>query len=153
LTRAELQMTHELSEQLLILAQQVHDPAMLIAAHRALGATLFNLGVVAAAHTHFEQGIGLYDPTQHRASVFLYGDDEGAICHSLAAWALWYLGYPDQGKMRKDAAVTLAQQSAHPFSLSFILGFAAIFHQYCREVRATQECADATIRLAQEQGF
>src|SRR4030095_15041160 len=45
--RAELQMAHERGEQLLTLAQQVRDASMLCAAHRALGATLLSLGVVA----------------------------------------------------------------------------------------------------------
>jgi predicted ATPase len=97
--------------------------------------------------------MALYDPQQHRASVFLYGDDEGVMCHSLDAWMLWFFGYPDQGKVRNDEAVTLAQQSAHPFSLSIILSFEAIFHQFRREVPAVQEHAEATIRVAQEQGF
>src|SRR5262245_19450173 len=66
--RAEPQTAHALGEQLLTLAEQVQDSAMLLAAHRALGATLFFLGTVASAHTHFTQGIALYDPQQHRAS-------------------------------------------------------------------------------------
>jgi predicted ATPase len=49
--------------------------------------------------------------------------------------------------------VTLAQHSAHPLSLSFVLHFTAVFHQLRREWRATQERADATIVLATEQGF
>jgi len=153
LTCAELQTTYELSEQLLILAQQAQDTTMLVVAHRVLGATLFQLGAVADAHAHFTQGIAFYDSQQHRASAFLYGEDAGVICHSLDAWMLWFLGYPDQGKMRNDAAVTLAQQSAHPFSLSFILSFAAISHQFRREERCTQERARAAISLAKEQGF
>ena len=100
--RAEYQTAHALGEQLLTLAQQVQDSAMLVAAHRALGATLFYLGAVAAAHTHFAQGIALYDPQQHRASAFLYGEDAGVMCHSFAAWTLWYLGYPDQGLARSQ---------------------------------------------------
>jgi predicted ATPase len=150
---AELQTAHALGEQLLSLAQQVQDSAMLLAAHRALGATLFFLGTVASAHTHFTQGTALYDPQQHRASVFLYGDDEGVICHSFAAWTLWYLGSPDQALARSHEAVTLAQQVAHPFSLSFALSFAALFHQYRLEVQAAQERAEATVVLATEQGF
>jgi predicted ATPase len=151
--RAEYQTAHALGEQLLTLAQQVQDSAMLMAAHRALGSTLFHLGAPASAHTHFAQGIALYDPTQHRASAFRYGDDAGVVCHIHAAWALWYLGYPAQGLARSQEAVTLAQQSAHPFSLNFVLGFAAVFHQLRREGRATQECAEATMSLAMEQGF
>src|SRR5205814_8971172 len=37
LVRAELQTAHALGKQLLALAQQVQDAAMLLAAHRALG--------------------------------------------------------------------------------------------------------------------
>jgi class 3 adenylate cyclase/predicted ATPase len=151
--RAELQTAHQLGARLLSLAQQVQDPAMLIAAHRALGTTLFWLGTVAAAHTHFVQGIALYDPTQHRASAFLYGEDAGVVCHSFAAWTLWSLGYPAQGLARSQEAVTLAQQRAHPFSLAFALSLTAQFHQIRREERLTQERAEVALSLAKEQGF
>jgi len=151
--RAEHQTAHALGEQLLALAQQVQDSSMLVAAHRALGTTLMWLGAVASAHTHFAQSIALYDPQQHRSSAFRYGEDAGVICHIFAARALWLLGYPDQGLTRSHEAVTLAQQRAHPFSLGFAWSTAALFHQFRREVRATQERAEAAIRLAKEQGF
>jgi predicted ATPase len=151
--RAELQTAHALSEQLLTLAQQAQDSAMLLAAHRALGTTLFFLGTVASAHTHFTQGTALYDPSQHRASAFLYGEDAGVVCHIFAALALWHLGYPDQGLNRSHEAVTVAQQTAHPFSLGFALSAAAWFHQFRREVHAAQEYAEAGIRLTKDQGF
>jgi predicted ATPase len=153
LVRAEYQMVQPLGEQLLTLAQQVRDAAMLCAAHRALGTTSFVLGAVATAHLHFRQGIKLYDAQQHRASTFLYGEDAGVICRSLGAWALWCLGYPHQGLTWSDEAVTLAQQCAHPLSLSYALNSAAMFHQLRREERCTQRCAEATITLATEQGL
>jgi TOMM system kinase/cyclase fusion protein len=153
LVRAEYQRVHALGAQLLTLAQQDQDPAILLEAHRALGATLVFLGAGATAQMHLAQGIALYDPKQHRASTFLYGEDTGVACRSHAAHALWWLGYPDQGLGRTDEAVTLAQHVAHPFSLGYALGCAAVFHKLCREVRATQEHAEAAIRLAQEQGF
>jgi predicted ATPase len=151
--RAEYQLAHALGEQLLTLAQQVQDSAMLLAAHRALGATLFLLGAVASAYTNFAQGIALYDPQQHRASVFLHGQDSGVLCRSQAAWALWSLGYPAQGLARSQEAVTLAQHSGHPFSLGFAWCWAGVFHQWRREVRAVQERAEAACRLAMDQGF
>ena len=126
---------------------------MLVVAYRALGATLALVGAVASAHTHLTQGMAHYDPQQHRASAFLYGEDAGVICHCFAARALWYLGYPEQGLTRSQEAVTLAQQIAHPFSLGFALSFAAVLHSFRREGRFTQERAEAAINLAQEQGF
>jgi predicted ATPase len=151
--RAEYHTAHAWGEQLLAVAQQTQDPMMLVAAHRSLGTTLLHLGVVAEAHRHFTQGMALYDPQQHRASVFRYGDDEGVMCHSFAAQTLWSLGYLDQGLARSQEAVTLAQQMAHPFSLSFALCGAAICHQLRREVRCTQARTEAAISLATDQGF
>src|SRR5262249_18836212 len=50
-------------------------------------------------------------------------------------------------------AVTLAQQLAHPLSLSFALGEAAVLHQLRREGQAAQAHAAAALQLATEQGF
>ena len=151
--RAELQAAHTLGDQLLALAEQVQDPGMLLVAYHSLGTTLYNLGAVASAQTLFAQGIVLYAPQQHRASALLYGEDTGVICHGFSAHTLWYLGYPDQGLTRSHEAVTLAQQSAHPYSLSFVLSFAAILHQFRREERLTQERAEVALSVAKEQGF
>jgi predicted ATPase len=153
LVRAEYQTAHALGEQLLTLAQQVQDTAMLVAAHRALGTTLAFVGVPASAHTHLTQGMVQYDLQQHRAYAWLYGEDAGVFCRSQGARTLWHLGYPDQALAWNEAAVMLAQQIAHPFSLSFALSAAALFHQFRREVRLTHKRAEAAISLAKEQGF
>jgi predicted ATPase len=153
LVRAELRTAHALSEQLLDVAQQVHDAAMLPAAHRALGATLFFLGAAAEAHAHFTQGLTLYDLHQHRASTLLYAEDSGLTCRSHDALTLWLLGYPEQGQTRINEALTLAQHLAHPFSLGYALALAAVFHTFRREEHGTQERAEAAISLGKEQGF
>jgi predicted ATPase len=153
LVRAELQTAHALGKELLALAQQAQDTVLLVAAHRSLGATLFFLGEVASAYKHLAQGLALYDPQQHRASTLLYGEDAGVTCRSHVSWALWFLGYPDQGLAQSHEAVTLAQQRAHPFNLGFVLSRAAMFHQFRREWQTCQEHAAAAILLAQEQGF
>src|SRR4029453_10454776 len=114
---------------------------------RALGSMLFYAGAVADAHTHFAQGIALYDPQQHHVAVLLYGEDVGVICHNTTAWTLWSLGYPDQALARSHEAVTLAQQVAHPFSLVLALSAAALFHQLRREGHTAQEYAEAAISL------
>jgi len=126
LGRAELQTTHALGEQLLTLAQQSQDSAMRVAAHRALWTTLCNLESVASAQAHYAQGLALYDQ-QHRVYTFLHGDDSGVMCHSFVHWTLWYLGHPDQWLVRNQEVVTLAQQSALPFSLGFALCWAAAY--------------------------
>jgi class 3 adenylate cyclase/predicted ATPase len=152
-TRAEFQTAHELGEQFLSWARSVQDPALLVEAHNALGATLFFLGEFVAAQEHQEQGIVLYDPQHHRSLAFLYGQDPGVTCRGFAAWALWHLGYPDQALKRIGEALTLAQQLSHPFSLSWALSTDAIVCQCLREEQAVQEWAEAAMTLSTEQGF
>jgi predicted ATPase/class 3 adenylate cyclase len=153
LVRAEFQTAHELGEQLLNLAQRVQAQALLLLAHRVLGQTLSFLGQFSTAQVHLDRGMTLYDPEQHRSLASLYGQDQGVICRSWAALALWCLGYPDQALRRSREALTLAQELAHPFSLAYAMCFAGIFCQLRREVQAAQERATAEIALCTEQGF
>ena len=119
--RGEYQTAHELGEQLLSLAQRLQDPALLVGAHRTLGDLYSGLESWPLPETHLEQGIALYDPQQHRSSVFLYGHDPGVFGLSYAALDLWFLGYPDQALKRSHEALTLAQELSHPFSLAMAL--------------------------------
>src|SRR5262249_2584588 len=98
--QADYKTTQELAEQCLSLAQCNQDPTLLLEAHLTVGATLVQLGELTSGLEHLEQGIALYDPQQHRALAFLYGEDPGMVCRSWAAWALWCLGYPHQALER-----------------------------------------------------
>ncbi|HKZ50878.1 MAG TPA: hypothetical protein VJ256_03875, partial [Dehalococcoidia bacterium] len=151
--RAQLQTSRELAEQLLALAGRDDDPAPLMEAHFALGATLFWFGELDTARAHLEQGIALYDPQGHRSYVFLYGHDTGEICRCFGALTLWSLGYPDQALERIHEALALAHELSDPFIVAETLAFAAFIHQYRREAQAAQEQAEAAMALSSEQGF
>jgi predicted ATPase len=151
--RAEYKTAHELAEQSLRLAQRVQDPYLLVWAHYFLGDTLHYLGELALARVHLEQGIALYDPQQHCASAFRAGGDPGTNSLLGVAWALWFLGYPDQTLKRLHEALTLAQEISHPLNLTYALAYAAMLRSLRREGQVAQEWAEATITLASEQGF
>jgi class 3 adenylate cyclase/predicted ATPase len=150
----EHQRARALGEQLLTLAQRVHDAALLLEAHHVLWATLFWSGEFAAARAHLEQGRALYDPQQHRSDALLYGGhDPGVCCLNHAACCLWILGYPDQALQSVREALTLAHALAHPPSLANALSFATMLYQSRREPQAVHERAEACVVLADEQGF
>ena len=115
--------------------------------------SLLNLRDFAAALNHLEQGISLYDLTQHRFLAELYGDDPGVVCLSFAALALWFLGYPDRALRRSQDAVALAQKLSHPYSSAFALSFAAETHVRRRESAAAQKYLEALRTLASEREF
>jgi predicted ATPase/class 3 adenylate cyclase len=152
--RGEYQTMRALGEQLLSLAQRLEDPDLLLEAHHALWTSLFNGGELAAARMHQEQGLRLYDPLRHRTHAALYsGHDPGVCCRYRAAPALWLLGYPDQAVASSQAALALAQQLAHPYSLTQALYWAAVLHHLRREVPLTQAHAEAAMTIATDQGF
>jgi len=151
--RIEWQTARELAEQLLTVAQRYQDPGYLLMAHRALGDTFYWLGEFAPARAHLEQGIALYNVDHHRSYAFLYGQDPLMGCQVYAAQVLWMLGYPDQAVRLSDAAVTWAQEFAHPFSLVFALQYSAIVHARRREWQAVLERTETVLPLCAEQGF
>ena len=152
--RAEHKTAHELTEQLLHLAHSRQDTALLLVAHWMTGTSLSLLGEFASAHTHLEQGIALYDASQHHALALSYASlDPAANALSFAALVLWQLGYPEQALIKSHEALDLAQELSHPFSLGSSLSYAAMLHQFRREGHAAQEQAEAAIGLSTEQGF
>ncbi|MEE8163087.1 MAG: hypothetical protein V3T92_03595, partial [Anaerolineae bacterium] len=150
----KLHMAQMIGEQLLSLAQHGQDSGLLLEAHHTLWAISFDLGQLASAQAHTEQGIALYDPDQHRHHAFLYGGhDPGVCCHTHAARALWLLGYPDQALHRVRDGLALARELSHPFSLGNALEYTAWVHQHRGEQQAVEELAEAIITLGTEQGF
>jgi class 3 adenylate cyclase/predicted ATPase len=153
LVRPQLHTTRELGETLLRLAQRTDAPALAVIAHSALGATGLFLGALPAARQHLEDGIALYTPDQRRAPVFQIGQDPGVACRAYAARALWLLGYPDQALARVHDALTLAHELSHSYSLAFARCMAAYVSQFCRDVPAVHEQAEAAVILSTAQGF
>jgi predicted ATPase len=153
-TRGEYQTRRALGEQLLSLAQRLQDSDLLLEAHHALWTTLLAGGELVAARPHLEQGMQLYDPQRHRTHAALYsGHDPGVCCRMQTAHSLWLLGYPDQAVASIQAALALAQQLAHPLSLTMALRWAAVLHHLRREVSLTQARDEASMTMATDQGF
>jgi predicted ATPase len=81
------------------------------------------------------------------------GQDPGVGCQVHAARTLWLLGYPAQALVRLDAALALANELAHPYSLAWGRCLVASVYQFRRDVPAVYEHAEAAVTLATAQGF
>ncbi len=151
--RGELQTARALGEQLLALAECVHDPLLLVQACHALGPTLFWLGNFVPAQELLAQGIAHYTPQQHRASLRYGGHDPGWCCWSYAAWTLCVRGYPDQALHQEQEALRLAQELAHPLTCAAARQGAARLHQLRCEGQVAQAQAEAAMTISREHGF
>jgi predicted ATPase len=103
------------------------------------------------ARTYLEEGSARYTPDQRSNQVFRIGQDPGVSCRVYAAYTFWLLGYPDQGLAHLHEALALAHELSHPFSLAYAR--AAFVLQFCRDVPAVHQQAEAAIALSTEQGF
>jgi predicted ATPase len=151
--RLQLHTAREIGETLLRLAQRTDDPALAVLAHYAHGNTQLYLGALSAARLHQEEAIARSTPDQRRALVFRIGLDLGVRCRIQAALLLWVLGYPEQALTRLHEALALTHELPHPHTLASTRCWAAYVYQFCWDVPAVHEQAEATVALAIEQGF
>jgi DNA-binding NtrC family response regulator/predicted ATPase len=151
LLRAEYERAWAIAEQLLVLAQS-EEPDFLLEAHVARGMTAIFMGELAAARHHLERTLTLYDPKSQRQ--ILYGD-LGVTSLAYLAWALWYLGYPDQALERAREAIALAQvqERSGPLSVAQALGMMASLRQVRGEAREALEAAEQTVAYSMDRGF
>jgi predicted ATPase/class 3 adenylate cyclase len=153
--RAELRAARDVEEELLGLAEQQHDTALLVAGHWAVGHGSFLRGELAVARAHLEQSIALYDSRRHYARDLPseFPADLGVFSRCFAAHTLWHLGHPDQSLRRIDEALVLAQELAHPYSRALALAYAVMLYQFRRDPHMVWESAETAVTLCNEHGF
>jgi len=154
LNRGDYREARELGERLLAAARDAGDSALLFEAHHSLWATRFQLGELAAAMPHFDEGLRLYDPQRHQALASRYAGHDGGVCgRSHLSLTLWTLGSPDQAVRRSEEALSLARELAHPYSAVIAYYWAASLRYYRGEHLAAAERAAAASSLASTHGF
>ena len=144
----------ELAEQMLNLAEHAEDPLHIAMANLQLGYLLLHMGEPTQARACLEHMVRFYNPEQHSSLAFIYGSDLGVYALGWTAWALLFLGYPDQALKRSREAMALAQKIGHSFSLIFALNAAGNFvNRLLGDVRTSREFSKEVMRLSREKGF
>ncbi|MCG8418270.1 MAG: protein kinase [Proteobacteria bacterium] len=153
LVRADLHASRDIAQELLSLAERSEDSALLVEAHRNMGASLFFLGELDRARHHFEQCLALYDVAVHGKHAFQYGQDPGAASRIYAGWVMWFMGYPDQGLALCRSGVSLAHTIDHPFTRVFAQIWLVRLYQLRGDQDGVRDLSLATIELSSEHEF
>ena len=141
----------QLAQQMLQLAEESKDTALLLEANYALGDTLFWAGDFERSLHHVEEALRLYDRPKHHSLAFVYGGYDPAVASlAFSAWDLWMLGHPDQAVERSDKSVALANALKQPFSQAVALAFAAMLHHARHDPAVTRKYAEQTVALCTE---
>ena len=85
----------ELGAQFLALAERRAAPAMRMIGHRLMGTSLMTSGDMGDGRAHFDRGIALYDPIEHRPLATRFAQDGSVALLSWRHQNLWFLGYPE----------------------------------------------------------
>jgi len=148
----ELDTAQELGDQLIRIAQNEQDLALLAGAHFAFGSVLQYRGELVLGQGHLEQAISFHDPQQQAIYRSIYRLDPGVYSRGDSARALWLLGYPDKSLYRIKEALLLAN-TAEPRTQSYIQAVAAMVHHYRRDVGETLRWSEIAIKHCQEHGI
>jgi DNA-binding winged helix-turn-helix (wHTH) protein/predicted ATPase len=144
----------EISHQLMHLAEDLKDGALIMEARRSLAAVLVLSGRCSEALEHLEKGGALYAMHRdHSNKVFAGGFDNKVMVECFVALALFPLGYPDQSAERLEAGLTLARELDNPQTLVVAEHVAAQFHQLRGEAALVQVFAKDAMELADQYGL
>lgn len=155
--RAEYHTATRQGEELLELALRQENDAFLIAAHRALGATVFYRGQFRRSMEHVASVIAATSGTVGDSATLISDIydvvDPRVTCHSYLSWNLWMLGHPDQARKESQHAIQLAGHLNHPFSLALALSFATWLEQFRGNVQGVRDLATQALAHCQHHGF
>ena len=144
----------QLAQQMLELAKESKDTALLLEANYAMGDTLFWAGDFERSLGHLEDALKLYERPKHHSLAFVYGGYDPAVASlAFAAWDLWMVGRSDQAVVRSEESIALANTLHQPFSQAVALAFAAMLHHWRQDPASTRQFAEQTVALCSEHGI
>ncbi len=117
-----------MGQQLLEIAgQQITDDDQVVYLEGCyvIGVSAFWQGDFRQSRAYLQQVVDRYAEVCQVRHLIEYGQDTGIYCRTRLGWTLWVLGYPDQARQQCEAALVLAKQLQHPFTLSLAVAYSA----------------------------
>ncbi|WP_036019174.1 adenylate/guanylate cyclase domain-containing protein [Bradyrhizobium sp. WSM1743] len=142
----------ELAGQFLALAEKQGATVPHMIGHRLMGNSLLLSGDIAEAKLHYDQGIALYNPAEHRPLAMRFGQDVAVSILSFRSLALWLLGYPEAALADTERALRDARATGHAATLMFALSHVPLTCIHCGDHTAAKAQADEGVALADEKG-
>jgi predicted ATPase len=142
----------ERADDLLDLARELKDPALLVQAHHCQWATLYMLGAHEECCRHADEGIRLYDVERHGLQAHLYGGHDPKVC-ALGERALscWLLGRFDESLTSLRLALEWADSLGDVGSRVHAMDYALQVHRLRRDAGEVALRANAMVAFAAEQ--
>jgi predicted ATPase/class 3 adenylate cyclase len=153
LYRGEYDKTIGIGRQILELGEQENDARLQVEGHLLLGPGTAFLGDVAGGLDHLDRSIALFDPQRHASARFRLGPIPGVPAHAISALLNWLVGNLDTADARATAAVELARQLDHPYSVAYAAFHVGVLGVWRRRPDLANERASEVLAVADEHDY
>jgi hypothetical protein len=102
--------------------------------------------------THFDRGVALYNPEQHRPLATRFGADVRVANVSFRSWAQWMRGYPEAALADNERALEDAREIAQAATLMVALFCASLVCTLCGKHAQATALSEELIAVAEQQG-
>ena len=151
--RAEYRTAFKLQERVIKLAEQSGDPLQSAISSYVSTWALLNVGELVKTRDYTKMMNALYEPEKYGFLAHVFGYDLGVVNRGFGAWALWFLGYPDQALEQYEIAMEHARKLGHPHTLAFALVGGLELFWFRRDIARVHRYLEELIPLANEKGF
>ncbi|MGH8953038.1 MAG: hypothetical protein ACRDX9_16670, partial [Acidimicrobiia bacterium] len=142
-----------LGRQLLDLGEETGDDSMLIEGHYVYGTATAFTGDMETGLTHVDRAIELYDPQVHDSGRFRLGPNTGVVARTASGLILWQCGALEQAVDRIAAALEVARQVGHPYSIAYALHHNGLLALYRSRYEDALDRARALAVVAEENDY
>jgi DNA-binding SARP family transcriptional activator/tetratricopeptide (TPR) repeat protein len=130
------------------------EPIQLAQVDFALGMVKLHIGEFKLAREHFEKVYATSFAQEGDLTTTPMINSLRSCSLMFDAWALWFLGKPDQAMERSREGVSLAESTGNPNNLAFAMALGdCVMHFLRREYPPMERKAAILRKLATEQGF
>ena len=141
-----------LAEKLVILAKELGEREVLVAAYYSLGFAFFWSGDSYNAVKSFEPGVLADQEARDIAYASRSGEDVGVTTRSTQACCLNFLGYLDRAKMLASESTNLSRAISHPLSEAWAVAFEGIIALFQRDTDAVSSAFEKALDISRSIG-
>jgi predicted ATPase len=155
LVRGEYAQARGIAEAFLREAEAYGRATEAAAARRMLGLILLNQGELKSARSVLERALGdiVSQPDGETQFLFDWDTDGEASAAAYLALAEWHLGELERARQLIQRAIGRADKLGHVATVANVLFFKTVLESRRDDVLATQQAAEALLRLAKEHGI
>jgi predicted ATPase/tRNA A-37 threonylcarbamoyl transferase component Bud32 len=151
--RAEYRTALEYQKRMIEIAEQSGDPLQKAISSFITVWSFLNVAELGKTVEHAKEMNALYNPEKHSFLAYIFGYDVGVINRGFGAWALWFLGYPDQAQKEFDLAMEHVHKLGHPHTLAFALTGACEMSWFLGDKEAVRRHLEELAQISNEKGF